>query len=170
MNTGGLACGIIGSIAKSMDERVKTMEYEICHKLTGKTTDQECISLIKKLIALGLVERYKTRYYIRLSDMGKQLASAIEGGEMQKYFIVAITIYCNQEKLTSNEFGELLSKTDSFGNKNEVEKIIENFRKIFATEESYVKIGKDWKKTIRIKSCVFSIFIMEETKQYITSV
>jgi hypothetical protein len=90
---------------------------------------------------------------------------------MQKYFIVAITIYCDQKKFTPNELGELLSKTDSFESKDEVEEIIRNFRKMFVTEESYVKIGKDWKRTIRIKDCVFNtILIMEEIEQNITSV
>jgi hypothetical protein len=168
MNTGELACGVLDEMDRLMNEEEKITGFEICQKLTGEERDQEFTNLLGELIALNIVERYDfvgrngIGYYIQLSNIGKNTVRKIEDVEMRKYFIVAIIIYCNQKKFTPNELGELLSKTDSFENKDEIERIIENFRKIFGIEESFVKINGDWKRAMKIKDCAFCIFSKEE--------
>ena len=171
MSIGELACKILGRVAElnGLGE-LKVTETLICQEFTDEAYDQEFYDLLRGFRSLGITEMYnfsrrdKVWDCIQLSKKGKELVDAIKDDEMQKYFIVAITIYCNQRKFTPNELAELLSKTDSFKSKDEVEEILENFRKMFAIEENYVKIGRDWKRTIRIKDCVFGIFIIEEPK------
>jgi hypothetical protein len=171
MNTGELACKTLDRMAELMDKREKIIELKICQGLTGEIYNQKFIDLLRELRGLNLVEKCTFQKKgiawdsIRLSKKGIEMASRIKDDDMRKYFIVAITIYCDQKKFTPNELCELLSKTDSFKSKDEVEEIIKNFRKMFVIEENYVKIGKDWKRTTRVKDCVFNtILIMEETK------
>jgi len=176
MNTGELACEILESMAELTDKKVSITGFEICRELIGKESDQGFINLLRELMSLGIVERYDfvsrgiIGYYIRLSEKGTRMVSKIKDNNMQKYFIVAITIYCNQKKFTPNELGELLSKTDSFENKDEVEKIIKNFQKNFIIEEKPVIIGEISKIAVRIKDCVFDMIAMEEVKENTTSV
>ena len=179
MQTGKLACEILRIMAELMNEKTRITGYEICQKLTGKEHDRKFIDLIRKLIALGIVERYdfigrdEIGYYIRLSDIGKRTTSRIEDLEMRKYFIVAITIYCNQKNISSKELCEMLSKTDSFENKEEnVMGIIRNFQGIFALEERSIMIEgtNKCKPAMEIDESAFYVFFKKWTYKEIPMV
>lgn len=176
MSIGELACETLKLMSELMNNKEKITGFEICQELTGKIDDQEFISLVKELIALSIVERYDfvgrndIGRYIQLSEKGKKITDRIKDDDLRKYFIVAITIYCNQKKLTSNELYKLLSKITSFKSEDDVREIIKNFRKAFVIEEKFTKVGKNWKRAIRIKDCVFDILVTEEPIRDITSV
>ena len=176
MSVGELACETLKRMSELMNDKEKITGFEICQELTGKIDDQEFISLVKELIALSIVERYDfvgrndIGRYIQLSEKGKKMTDRIKDDDLRKYFIVAITIYCNQKKLTSNELYKLLSKITSFKSEDDVREIIKNFRKTFVIEEKFTKVGENWKRAIKIKDCAFDIIAMEEPKQNITSV
>ncbi len=177
MDTGELACKTLEEMERLMNEEVGITGFEICQKLTGENRNQQFVDLIKKLKNLGIIESYASLgkneigYYIQLSDIGKNTVEKIKNDDMRRYFIVAITIYCNQRKFSSGELGELLSKTDSFESKDEVERVVENFRKMFIVEEKPAVVEKISKMAIRIKNCAFDMFLAmetEETEQNIT--
>jgi len=146
-------------------------EILICQEFTDEAYSQEFYDLIRMFRKLGITERYgfpkrdMVWDYVQLSEKGVNLANKLKDDDLRRYFIVAITIYCNQKKFSSNELSKLLSETDSFESKDEVEEIIENFRKKFIIEEKPAVVAKISKMAIEIKDCVFDVFIIEESKQ-----
>ena len=166
MNTGELACETLEKMEKLTNGGAKITGFEICQKLTGKNRNQQFVDLIKKFKNLGIIEDYtffgkdELGHYIQLSDIGKNTVEKIKNDDMRRYFIVAITIYCNQNKISSKELCEMLSETDSFENEEEVMKVIKNLQRIFALEERSIMIEgtNKCKPAMEIDKTAFYVF------------
>ena len=166
MRTGEVACGTLEEMERLTNEGVKITGFEICQKLTGENRNQQFVDLIKKFKNLGIIENYtffgkdEIGHYNRLSDIGKNTVEKIKNTEMRKYFIVAITIYCNQNKISSKELCEILSETDSFKSGEEVMEIIYNFQGMFGLEERSIMIEgtNKCKPAMEIDETAFYVF------------
>ena len=170
MDTGKLACGILNEMDRLMNEGGIITGFEICEKLTGEKHNKKFAMLVERLKSVGIIENHihfdgkAVGQYIHLSDKGKSAIIHLRSKDirMKKYFIVAITVYCNQKMFTSKELCKFLASTDCFESEVETAEIIENFIRSCSIEEKFTRIKGKWKRSMRLKDCAFWIFFKED--------
>lgn len=169
MGTGELACGILEEMDRSMNEGGIITGFEICEKLTGEKHNKKFAMLVERLKSVGIIENHihfdgkAVGQYIHLSDKGKNAVIHPQSKDirMKKYFIVAITVYCNQRMFTSKELCKFLASTDCFESELETAEIIKNFIRSGSIEKKFARIKGEWRWSMRLKDCAFWIFFKE---------